>query len=290
MNRLFRPRVFLAATGVVAAIAATAGWSAQDSTASSPAGAPHTASLTAAQVNSAPTTTRSTRPVCVKSGPRGHCQFGRYAGITGASSHPYVDQNVWSPISGWHQTLHATSPGNWYVAASMPSGNTGVVSYPNTGFFYNKALSRFRSIISSFSVKIPRRAGTNAEASYDIWFKNSPIDEVMIQNDYSPGRRPRSPGAPLGPVRQRVHGLLGDRNRQHADRQDQRAGHAEVAGQAREGASPSRAYRVQLRVRDIQHRGSPRGLPAQLVLGARIEPLIAVPPGGEHPPGGRSAE
>ena len=190
MNRFFGPRVFLVATGAVAAIAATAGFSAQGSTASSPAAAPRTASLTAAQASSASMTTRSTRPVCVKSGPRGHCQFGRYAGITGASSHPYVDQNVWGPIAGWHQTLHATSPGNWYVTANMPAGNTGVVSYPNTGFFYNKALSRFRSIVSSFSVKVPTRAGTNAEASYDIWFDKSPINEVMIQNDYSPGRGP----------------------------------------------------------------------------------------------------
>jgi hypothetical protein len=73
----------------------------------------------------------------------------------------------------------------------MPAGNTGVVSYPNTGFFYNKALSRFSKIVSSFNVRIPRRAGTNAEASYDIWFNRiRTVDEVMIQNDYSPGRGP----------------------------------------------------------------------------------------------------
>jgi hypothetical protein len=121
----------------------------------------------------------------------GHCQFGHYRKITGASTNPYVDQNVWGPIQGWHQTLHAYSPGHWRVAAKMPAGNTAVVSYPNTGFFYNKALSRFSSIVSSFNVTIPRRAGTNAEASYDIWFNNpGGIDEVMIQNNYSPGRSP----------------------------------------------------------------------------------------------------
>jgi hypothetical protein len=121
----------------------------------------------------------------------GHCQFGRYREITGASTDPYVDQNVWSPIQGWHQRLHAYSPGHWRVAAKMPAGNTAVVSFPNTGFFYNKALSRFSSIVSSFNVSIPRRAGTDAEASYDIWFnKTGAIDEVMIQNDYSRGRSP----------------------------------------------------------------------------------------------------
>lgn len=121
----------------------------------------------------------------------GHCPFGRYREVTGARTDPYVDQNVWSPIQGWLQTMHATSPGHWYVAANMPAGNTAVVSFPNTGFLYNEALSRFSSIVSSFNVTMPRRAGTDAEASYDIWFnKTRAINEVMIQNDYSPGRSP----------------------------------------------------------------------------------------------------
>jgi hypothetical protein len=129
--------------------------------------------------------------MCITSAQMGHCPFGQYAGITGASTDPYVDQDVWSPISGWRQTLYASNPGHWYVTANMAAGNTAVVSFPNTGFFYNKALSQFSSIISSFTDSIPVRTGTNAEASYDIWFKNTgAIDEVMIQNDYSPGRAP----------------------------------------------------------------------------------------------------
>lgn len=121
----------------------------------------------------------------------GHCPFGRYPPITGASTKPYVDQNVWGPIRGWHQTLHAMDPGHWYVTANMAAGNTAVVSFPNTGFFYNRTLSRFSSIVSSFTDSIPEKAGTNAEASYDIWFNHTgTIHEVMIQNDYSPGRGP----------------------------------------------------------------------------------------------------
>ena len=74
----------------------------------------------------------------------------------------------------------------------MPVGSTAVVSFPNTGFFYNQALSGFSSIVSSFTDSIPARVGTNAEASCDIWFNNAgAIHEVMIQNDYSPGRGPR---------------------------------------------------------------------------------------------------
>jgi hypothetical protein len=33
-------------------------------------------------------------------------------------------------------------------------------------------------------------SGTNAEATYDLWFNNSGVTEVMIQTDYSPGRGP----------------------------------------------------------------------------------------------------
>jgi len=127
--------------------------------------------------------------VCVSSAQSGRCQFGAYASITGASSDPYVDQNVWSPISGWQQTLHATDPGHWYVTANMAAGNTAVVSYPNTGVDFNKALSGFSSITSSFTDSIPRAAGANAEASYDIWLNNWKY-EVMIQNDYTPSRGP----------------------------------------------------------------------------------------------------
>jgi hypothetical protein len=224
-TRPSRLRAVLAAASAAAAIAAVAGCSAQSSTASSPATLStvhglrphrtHTSSATssprtrtsgpgapvASTDSSASTLVRATpaqaanssaaAAVCVTSAKMGHCQFGRYRDITGASTDPYVDQNVWSPIQRWHQKLHAYSPGRWRVAASMPAGNTAVVSFPNTGFFYNKALSRFSSIVSSFNVSIPGRAGTDAEASYDIWFnKTGAINEVMIQNDYSPGRSP----------------------------------------------------------------------------------------------------
>ena len=198
MMKLPRRRVFVAAIGAVAAVAA-AGYSAQDITASSPAAA-RSASLPATRATLASAVTGTSTPsprvssagsVCVTSAQMGHCPFGPYRGITGAGENPYVDQNVWGPIPGWQQTLHANNPGHWHVVANMPAGNTAVVSFPNTGFAYNKPLSRYSSIVSSFSDQIPQRAGTNAEASYDIWFNNtSKIDEVMIQNDFSPGRGP----------------------------------------------------------------------------------------------------
>ena len=184
MVRLTRPRTILIAASAAAALAAAAGCSSQLSIASSPA-----ALTTPSPGPSA--SSAQTGAVCVTSAQMGHCPFGPNAEITGASTEPYVDQNVWGPIPGWQQTLHATDAGHWYVTANMPAGNTGVVSFPNTGFYYNKALSGFSSIVSSFTDSIPMRAGTNAEASYDIWFNNTgAVDEVMIQNDYSPGRAP----------------------------------------------------------------------------------------------------
>jgi hypothetical protein len=150
-----------------------------------------TASPTGTATGTAAPTASATQAgtVCVTSAATGRCQFGAYASITGTSANPYVDQNVWSPISGWKQTLHATDPAHWYVTANMAAGNTAVVSYPNTGVVFNKALSGFSSITSSFTDSLPQTSGANAEASYDIWLNNW-SDEVMIQNDYTPSRGP----------------------------------------------------------------------------------------------------
>jgi hypothetical protein len=92
---------------------------------------------------------------------------------------------VWNPISGWHQTLHATDPGNWYVTANMPAGNTAVVSFANTwqeSLPSPNALTDFSSIYSSFSENTNVTSGTSAGWGYDIWL-NSWADEVMIQHD-----------------------------------------------------------------------------------------------------------
>jgi hypothetical protein len=185
MSRLTWPRRIFAVAIAATAIAAAGHSSRDGSMVFSPV------ALSAATHSSRPYPMHRPRRACVTSQQMERCPFGRYAGITGASTDPYVGQNVWGPIPGWRQTLHATDPGHWYVTANMPVGNTAVVSFPNTGFFYNQALSGFSSIVSSFTDSIPGRAGTDAEASYDIWFNHTgAIDEVMIQNDYSRGRSP----------------------------------------------------------------------------------------------------
>src|SRR5206468_3949933 len=124
--------------------------------------------------------------VCVTSEPKGRCGPYLYPANTGSDgSNTIIDQNVSNPISGWHQTLHATDPGNWYVTANMPAGNTAVVSFANTwqqSLPSPNALTDFSSIYSSFSENTNVTAGTSAGWGYDIWL-NSWADEVMIQHD-----------------------------------------------------------------------------------------------------------
>ena len=133
-------------------------------------------------------------PECVTSEAQGLCKFGPYAPIKGSSLGPQVGQDVWNPVPGWQQRLYATDPGNWYVVANMPAGNTAVVSFPDVAAFYSGLVSSYSALTSSFTETMNATTGTNAEASYDIWFSNSgAVNEVMIQNDFSPGRVPSCP-------------------------------------------------------------------------------------------------
>jgi hypothetical protein len=94
-----------------------------------------------------------------------------------------VNNNVWSPITGWQQTLYSNNPGDWSVTANMPAGNTQIVSYPSSGSNYNdRSLSSFSSIYSSFSENLHATSGTQAWAAYDIWLNNWG-NEVMIHHD-----------------------------------------------------------------------------------------------------------
>lgn len=105
-----------------------------------------------------------------------------------------VGNNMWNQISGATSTLHASSPGDWHVSASMPAGNTAVVSYPSlgadfhlqdsSGNWHEQPLSNFRSMVSSFTENMNSNGGTSAWAAYDIWL-NGGKNEVMIQHDFA---------------------------------------------------------------------------------------------------------
>lgn len=114
----------------------------------------------------------------------GRCGPYRYPPVTGSSSNPYVDQNVWSPVDGQTQKLAANSPGDWKVVSQVPAGNTAVTAFPNTGAPFDEApLASFSTIVGSFSQTMPHTAGTSAWATYDIWLDNWSY-EVMIQHDF----------------------------------------------------------------------------------------------------------
>jgi hypothetical protein len=140
--------------------------------------APTTSSPSPSSASASPTAT------CTTSAAKGSCSY-TYPQIQGNPSQVTVGQDVWSPVSGWQQTLHATDPGNWYVTANMPARNTAVVSFPNTGANYNSPLiSSFPVIYSSFSENMGTASATDAHAGYDLWFNNWK-NEVMIQHDFT---------------------------------------------------------------------------------------------------------
>jgi hypothetical protein len=118
---------------------------------------------------------------CVKTASE-RCDYSTYPAIVGASSDPYVDQNIWSGDTSYKQTLYARSPGNWYVTANANTHFGSVLTYPNTGFEMTGAIASYSSIESSFSTSIPDNARTAGWAAYDLWF-NDWHDEVMIQTD-----------------------------------------------------------------------------------------------------------
>jgi hypothetical protein len=122
---------------------------------------------------------------CVSSTPNGQCgPYSSYPQISGANSDPWVDQNIWSGNSAYHQTLYASGPGSWYVTANANDGNGGVLTFPNTGFYMTGKVDSSTSITSSYSTTFPHNSQTIGWASYDLWFNNW-ADEVMIQTDIS---------------------------------------------------------------------------------------------------------
>jgi hypothetical protein len=126
-----------------------------------------------------------TTAACVTSVAKANCGPFAYSGIQRVSQNPTVGNDVWAPITGWRQTLYANDPGNWHVTATMPAGNTAVVSYPSSGSNYgNQRLSSFHSMYSSFTENMNATSKTSAWAAYDIWLNNY-ANEVMIQHDFA---------------------------------------------------------------------------------------------------------
>jgi hypothetical protein len=154
---------------------------------SSPAGGNAAAGASAASSAGVDSAAAGHAGACVTSTPKGSCGPYRYRDITHSDgTNTFVGQDVWNPITGASQTLRANSPGDWSVTANMPTGNTAVVSFPNTGqqYFYTNTLKGFSSIYSSFTEDMHATSKTSAWATYDIWL-NDWKNEVMIQHDFA---------------------------------------------------------------------------------------------------------
>lgn len=121
---------------------------------------------------------------CTTSAAQGSCGPYDYSQITSSDgTGTYVNNDVWSPVSGWSEVLTAANPGSWSVVANMPAGNNSVVSYPDVQELYNNVpLSSYTSLTSAFTEAMNPHSGTLSEAAYDLWLNNWNY-EVMIWND-----------------------------------------------------------------------------------------------------------
>lgn len=163
---------------------------------SSVAASSHRSATPQARPPSAATSAAGSPATCSTSAARGSCgPYDNYGLITGITSSTHIGNDVWNPISGWVQHLHAADPGNWYVTANMPAGNTAVVSYPSIGANYGRTtgaptpLSAYSSFYSSFTEHMNATGATSAWAAYDIWLGHGTDTtfayEVMIQHDFA---------------------------------------------------------------------------------------------------------
>jgi hypothetical protein len=123
---------------------------------------------------------------CTSSASDGDCPFPADSQITGPAdlSNPYVDNNIWSPISGYTSTVSANSPQDWQAVVNAPAGNTGVVAFTNVGVDLGDPVNSFSQITGTVAENMNATANTSSWAMYDNWLNNW-NDEVMIQYDFA---------------------------------------------------------------------------------------------------------
>lgn len=129
----------------------------------------------------------------------GGCDYSSSPDIyTGSNGIAFVQQNMWNLIPGASQTLTAYGMGDWSVTATMPAGNTAVVSGPSSAVTYTTGqdkpdpLSDFGSVpslTSSYAQTDPAGTGLDYEWDYDIWLGNTSQtswandQEIMVWTD-----------------------------------------------------------------------------------------------------------
>jgi hypothetical protein len=130
---------------------------------------------------------------CTTSAQNGACGPYVLGDASANNANALVIQDVWNPSADWKQTLSVSSAHAWTATANMATGNTAVVSYPDTQQTMTTAAdtspeaSTYASLSSDFTVNMPSTAGTDAEAAYDIWLGDAANGnyhwELMIWED-----------------------------------------------------------------------------------------------------------
>jgi hypothetical protein len=131
---------------------------------------------------------------CTTSAPTGNCGPYFDRAITKSDGYnTYVGNNKWGcgpADTCGRQTVQADSPGHWQVTSDQAAGNTAVLTYPDVQQVFTNVtgndppIDRFHILFSRFAEAMHARAGTDAEAAYDIWLSNTRgPDEIMIWVD-----------------------------------------------------------------------------------------------------------
>jgi hypothetical protein len=131
---------------------------------------------------------------CTTSAPTGTCGPYSDSAITKSDGfNTYVENNKWgcgNPDQCGRQTVQADSPRYWQLTSDQKAGNTAVLTYPNVQqVFTNTAgidppIASFHILYSRFAESMHARAGTDAEAAYDIWLSNTRgPNEIMVWVD-----------------------------------------------------------------------------------------------------------
>jgi hypothetical protein len=146
--------------------------------------------------------------VCSVSGNNSTCGAYDYPGITNSNGfNTYVTPNCWAD-PGCSSLLTATGPGNASITQTEPDGNTSVKTYPDvqqltndwtggaggcgsscwngSGPMRDTPLAALTTLSSSYAESMPRTAGTDAQAAWDIWLSGNGTGhpgEVMVWVD-----------------------------------------------------------------------------------------------------------
>jgi hypothetical protein len=113
--------------------------------------------------------------------------------LAGDTNLPYMDLNVWGPVSGETLTSKVYSVRNWNLTASMSNSSGSVTCFPNTG---TEGIAipwnNYSYFISGWNEQMDATTNQIASACYDNWFNNTlvnpvtgqAINEVMLHFDF----------------------------------------------------------------------------------------------------------